>query len=144
MSSFRFTISLVFDQLSANSRRLKDFYTLPIADQKLLDELGWRKKIDLVDEKIEANARFLKSIVDYPQIFEGDDEEDEEEGEDEDDGRNEHSRGHSDQTKDSDEDAARGTHLSKSYLPIQHIIGFKCLRTRMIPCVKRKRIRMTE
>ncbi|KAF9505920.1 hypothetical protein BS47DRAFT_1305975, partial [Hydnum rufescens UP504] len=58
--------------LSANSRRLKDFYTLPTAHQKLLNGLGWRNKIDLVDEKIEANAKFLKSIVDYPQIFEDD------------------------------------------------------------------------
>ena len=34
-----------------------------------MNELGWRKKIDLVDDCIEANAKFLKEIVDYPEIF---------------------------------------------------------------------------
>lgn len=57
--------------LSANSRRLRDYYALPLEHQALLDGLGWRKKIDLVDERVEANSRFLKAIVDYPEIFEG-------------------------------------------------------------------------
>jgi hypothetical protein len=64
-------------QLSANSRRLRDYYALPLQHQALLDNLGWRKKIDLVDERIEANSRFLKTIVDYPAFFEGDSDQDE-------------------------------------------------------------------
>lgn len=56
-------------QLSANSRRLRDYYALPLAHQSLLESLGWRKKIDLVDERIEANSRFLRAVVDYPEIF---------------------------------------------------------------------------
>ena len=70
-------------QLSANSRRLRDYYALPLQHQALLDSLGWRKKIDLVDERIEANARFLKTVVDYPAFFEGDSDHDDDEDEDE-------------------------------------------------------------
>ncbi|SRR6266436_10191801 len=55
--------------LSANSRRLKDFYSLPISHQNLLNELGFRKKIDMVDQRIEANAKFLHAVVDHPDIF---------------------------------------------------------------------------
>lgn len=60
---------VVKSQLSANSRRLRDYYALPLSHQSLLDSLGWRKKIDLVDERIEANSRFLRAVVDYPEIF---------------------------------------------------------------------------
>lgn len=60
---------MLISQLSANSRRLRDYYSLPLAHQSLLDSLGWRKKIDLVDERVEANARFLRAVVDYPEIF---------------------------------------------------------------------------
>lgn len=58
---------------------MKDFLRTPLAHQALLESLGWRKKIDLVDDRIEANAKFLKEIVDYPEIFEahGFDQEDE-------------------------------------------------------------------
>lgn len=66
-------------KLSANSRRLRDYYALPLHHQALLDSLGWRTKIDLVDQRIEANARFLKTIVDYPEIFEGDSDQEEHE-----------------------------------------------------------------
>ena len=45
---------------------------MPLQHQALLDSLGWRTKIDLVDQRIEVNARFLRTIVDYPEIFEGD------------------------------------------------------------------------
>jgi carnosine N-methyltransferase len=71
-------------ELSANSRRLRDYYALPLQHQAMLDSLGWRTKIDLVDQRIEANARFLKTIVDYPEIFEGDSDQQEHEHDDED------------------------------------------------------------
>ncbi|KAF8333131.1 N2227-like protein-domain-containing protein [Cantharellus anzutake] len=57
--------------LSANARRLKDFYSLPLAHQKLLNELGFRERIDMVDQRIEANAKFLNAVVDHPDIFNG-------------------------------------------------------------------------
>jgi hypothetical protein len=70
----------LIEKLSANSRRLKDFLSLPLSHQKLLEDLGWRKKIDLVDEKIEANAAFLKQIVADPQIFDGEEDDEDHEG----------------------------------------------------------------
>ncbi|KDQ06519.1 hypothetical protein BOTBODRAFT_39554 [Botryobasidium botryosum FD-172 SS1] len=82
--------------LSANGRRLKDFYGLSAEDQALLTELGYRRKIDVVDEKIEQNADFLRRVVGSPEIFsntelgEGDREDEDEgnEGGDGDDGEN--------------------------------------------------------
>ncbi|KAF7309952.1 N2227 domain-containing protein [Mycena indigotica] len=70
--------------LSANNRRRKDLYTLPKADQELLSQLGYRAKLDAVDEAISKNADFLGSVVADPEIF-GHDIQDEED----------HSSGHS-------------------------------------------------
>jgi hypothetical protein len=69
---FLFLALFAVVKLSANSRRLRDYYALPRRHQILLDSLGWRKKIDLVDERIEANTRFLRTVINYPEIFEGD------------------------------------------------------------------------
>ncbi|KAF4612945.1 hypothetical protein D9613_010831 [Agrocybe pediades] len=55
--------------LSANNRRRKDIYTLPKADQDLLDALGYKKKLDEVDGYILKNADFLDKIVSDPAIF---------------------------------------------------------------------------
>lgn len=60
-------------QISANVRRRKDFLSLPVEDQKLLGEIGWKRKLDAVDTAIQANARFLRKIVMNPGIFEGED-----------------------------------------------------------------------
>ncbi|CAK5271691.1 unnamed protein product [Mycena citricolor] len=55
--------------LSANNRRRKDFFRLPSADRELLAALGYKAKLDRVDEAIEANADFLGLIVEDPEIF---------------------------------------------------------------------------
>ncbi|KAF8513215.1 N2227-domain-containing protein [Gautieria morchelliformis] len=57
--------------ISANVRRRKDFLRLPVEDQTLLDEIGWKSKLDDIDTAIQANARFLRKIVMNPEIFEG-------------------------------------------------------------------------
>lgn len=56
-------------KLSANNRRRKDFFKLPIADQKLLEELGYKSKLAEVDKAIIANAAFVRQMVAQPQIF---------------------------------------------------------------------------
>ncbi|KIM41212.1 hypothetical protein M413DRAFT_27609 [Hebeloma cylindrosporum] len=65
--------------LSSNNRRRKDLYTLPKADQEILDTLGYKQKLEEVDKAILVNADFLAQIVSEPQIFGHDLEEDEEE-----------------------------------------------------------------
>ncbi|KAG8986261.1 hypothetical protein FRB93_005355 [Tulasnella sp. JGI-2019a] len=55
--------------LSANNRRRKDFLKLPISNQKLLEDLGWRSRLNEVDYKIAENAQFLNMVVDHPDIF---------------------------------------------------------------------------
>ena len=59
-------------QLSANNRRRKDIYTLPVADRELLDKLGYKKRLDEVDNAIITNANLLLQIVDDPEIFQND------------------------------------------------------------------------
>ncbi|KAJ3809848.1 N2227-domain-containing protein [Lentinula aff. lateritia] len=71
--------------LAANNRRRKDLFTLPKADRELLEQLGYKEKLDQVDKAILANEQFLNKIVVDPEIF-GDDgndafEEGDEEGE---------------------------------------------------------------
>jgi len=53
----------------ANNRRRKDIYRLPHADQKVLEDLGYKQKLDEVDQAILANAEFLGQIVASPEIF---------------------------------------------------------------------------
>ncbi|KAF5366124.1 hypothetical protein D9757_010946 [Collybiopsis confluens] len=65
--------------LAANNRRRKDLFSLPQDDQKLLDILGYKEKLDQVDHAILANEQFLNKIVIDPEIF-GEDEELENEG----------------------------------------------------------------
>ncbi|KAJ3800951.1 N2227-domain-containing protein [Lentinula aff. detonsa] len=67
--------------LAANNRRRKDLFTLPQADQVLLDQLGYKKKLDEVDKAISANENFLNQIVVDPEIFGGDEDVPEEEDE---------------------------------------------------------------
>ncbi|KAF6745474.1 N2227-domain-containing protein [Ephemerocybe angulata] len=55
--------------LSANNRRRRDIYSLPLEDQDLLDSLGYKKKLDDADKAILANADFLSKIVENPEIF---------------------------------------------------------------------------
>ncbi|KAF8153322.1 N2227-like protein-domain-containing protein [Crassisporium funariophilum] len=55
--------------LSANNRRRKDLYTLPKADQDILDGLGYKQKLDAVDKAIMVNADFLGQIIEDPEIF---------------------------------------------------------------------------
>lgn len=42
---------------------------LPLADQALLEELGYKKKLQDVDKAILVNATFLNQIVANPEIF---------------------------------------------------------------------------
>ncbi|KAK0460511.1 N2227-like protein-domain-containing protein [Desarmillaria tabescens] len=53
----------------SNNRRRRDLYTLPKADQDLLASLGYKEKLNLVDDAILANAAFLNQIVANPEIF---------------------------------------------------------------------------
>ncbi|KAG1719874.1 N2227-domain-containing protein [Suillus lakei] len=55
--------------LAANNRRRKDIYTLPQGDKELLDDLGYRQKLQEVDRAILVNAEFFKLIVVNPEIF---------------------------------------------------------------------------
>jgi carnosine N-methyltransferase len=55
--------------LAANNRRRKDIYTLSRGDKELLDDLGYRQKLQEVDKAILVNAEFLKLIVANPEIF---------------------------------------------------------------------------
>jgi carnosine N-methyltransferase len=56
-------------QLAANNRRRKDLYTLPRADQEILENLGYKQKLADVDVAIQANAHFLGQIIENPEIF---------------------------------------------------------------------------
>ena len=56
-------------QLTDNNRRRKDIYTLPLADRALLDSIGYRRKLQEIDNAILANANFLNKIVANPEIF---------------------------------------------------------------------------
>ncbi|KAG6830182.1 hypothetical protein H0H87_008958 [Tephrocybe sp. NHM501043] len=55
--------------LAANNRRRKDIYRLPTADQQVLEVLGYKEKLDQVDDAIRKNAEFLSLIVASPEIF---------------------------------------------------------------------------
>ncbi|ETW77529.1 hypothetical protein HETIRDRAFT_243953, partial [Heterobasidion irregulare TC 32-1] len=55
--------------LAGNNRRRKDLYTLSREDQKLLETLGYKKKLEEVDQAILVNAEFLNKIVANPEIF---------------------------------------------------------------------------
>ena len=44
-------------------------YTLPQADQKVLEKLGYKQKLDDVDKAILINADFLSKIAENPEIF---------------------------------------------------------------------------
>lgn len=58
-----------FGQLAANNRRRRDLYTLSSADQKLLEELGWKEKLSKIDQAILSNKEFVLKMVDDPRIF---------------------------------------------------------------------------
>lgn len=57
------------NQAAANHRRRKDLYTLPPADLEILERLGYKQKLDEVDDAILANAKFLNQIIANPEIF---------------------------------------------------------------------------
>jgi carnosine N-methyltransferase len=44
-------------------------YRLPQADQEALENLGYKQKLNEVDQAILANAEFLDQIVANPEIF---------------------------------------------------------------------------
>lgn len=70
----------VLPQLSANNKRRKDFHRLPKKNQELLEQVGWKQRLEDVDEKIAANQAFLDMIVDHPDIFSHEDADDDEHG----------------------------------------------------------------
>ncbi|KAG8975335.1 hypothetical protein FRC05_005894 [Tulasnella sp. 425] len=79
--------------LSANNRRRKDFHRLPRKNQELLEQVGWKKRLEEIDEKIAANQAFLDLIVDHPDIFSHEDVDDDEHDH-EPHGSHQHSHGH--------------------------------------------------
>jgi hypothetical protein len=44
-------------------------YTLPKADQDMLNDLGYKEKLEAIDKAILVNASFLAQIVADPEIF---------------------------------------------------------------------------
>ncbi|PAV18218.1 N2227-domain-containing protein [Pyrrhoderma noxium] len=71
--------------LSANNRRRKDLHTLPLEDKKLLEEIGWKKKLSEIDDAIVSNGNFVKQmIMMHSDMFSRANEEDGEDGEDQD------------------------------------------------------------
>lgn len=62
-------LNILENQAAANHRRRKDLYTLPMADLEILERLGYKQKLDEVDDAILANAKFLNQIVANPEIF---------------------------------------------------------------------------
>lgn len=59
----------IMRKLAGNNRRRKDLYTLSREDQQLLETLGYKKKLEEVDQAILVNAEFLNKIVANPEIF---------------------------------------------------------------------------
>lgn len=62
------TVVATFDQyrqqaLSANQRRRKDYYSLPLRHRDLLPEFN--DLLSDVDSKLEQNARFVQTLVDH-------------------------------------------------------------------------------
>lgn len=55
--------------ISANTRRRRDFHRLREEDQKLLKEIGWKARLDTVDDLITENSKVLNRIVANPAIF---------------------------------------------------------------------------
>jgi carnosine N-methyltransferase len=55
--------------LSANNRRRKDLYSLQKSDQDVLNDLGYKEKLEAIDKAILVNASFLGQIVEDPEIF---------------------------------------------------------------------------
>jgi len=62
-------LRILLYQLAANNRRRKDIYRLPQEDQQILENLGYKQKLDEADQAILANAEFLGQIVANPEIF---------------------------------------------------------------------------
>ena len=55
--------------ITANNKRRRDFFKLPEEDRKLLEALGWKARLDKVDECIAVNAGVLQAFVESPEIF---------------------------------------------------------------------------
>lgn len=55
--------------ITANNKRRRDFFKLPEEDRKLLEALGWKARLDKVDECIAVNAGVLQAFVENPEIF---------------------------------------------------------------------------
>ncbi|KAG8757652.1 hypothetical protein FRC14_001763 [Serendipita sp. 396] len=60
--------------ISANTRRRRDWYRIPKEDRELLENIGWKTRLDTVDDLILENAKVLNRIVDNPAIFMDDEE----------------------------------------------------------------------
>ena len=55
--------------ITANNKRRRDFFKLPEEDRILLEALGWKARLDKVDECIAVNAGVLRAFVENPEIF---------------------------------------------------------------------------
>ncbi|PVG03867.1 N2227-domain-containing protein [Serendipita vermifera] len=55
--------------ISANTRRRRDFHKLPPRDKELLEEVGWKARLDAVDDLIAENAKLLNQVVANPTMF---------------------------------------------------------------------------
>ncbi|TFK75538.1 N2227-domain-containing protein [Pluteus cervinus] len=55
--------------LSANNRRRQTIYNLPLEDRDILHKLGYRAKLDKIDQAILVNANFLDQMIAQPEIF---------------------------------------------------------------------------
>jgi len=55
--------------ITANNKRRRDYFKLPEEDRKLLEALGWKARLDKVDECIAVNGGVLRTFVENPEIF---------------------------------------------------------------------------
>lgn len=55
--------------ISANTRRRRDFFKIPVEDRTLLESVGWKSHLDKVDDLIAENAKVLNQLVANPTIF---------------------------------------------------------------------------
>jgi carnosine N-methyltransferase len=60
--------------ISANTRRRRDFFKLPPEDRAILETVGWKARLDKVDDLIAENAKVLNRVVANPAIFMDEDE----------------------------------------------------------------------
>lgn len=55
--------------ITANNKRRRDFFKLPEEDRKLLEAVGWKARLDKIDDCIAVNGGVLRTFVENPEVF---------------------------------------------------------------------------